>query len=64
MFIAATSPQDCAPAERDVSAQQPTFGSAGAAINLEARGYKHLVPPGPKPYSSNTITPESNFHPP
>ena len=28
------TPRDCAPAERDVSVQQPTFGSAGAVINL------------------------------
>jgi hypothetical protein len=35
MFIAAApTPGNCAPAERDVSVQQPTFGSAGAVINL------------------------------
>ena len=35
MFIATAPHKDRAPAERDVSVLQATFGSAGAVINLK-----------------------------
>jgi hypothetical protein len=57
MFIAAATPEDRAPAERDVSAA--TFGSSGAVINFRGQGYKHLVPPGPGNIDQHTITPLS-----
>jgi len=53
MFIAAATPSERAPAERDVLPSVATFGSAGAALKF-GRVYKHQVPPGPKQINQAT----------
>ena len=54
MSIAIASAQVRAPSGARSDHPAATFGSAGAGIMSAARGYKYLVPPGPRKCLSNT----------